>query len=383
MKTWLPRWFACLVMAHSFVPVIAAGPDDAEIARLVKQIGSDKYKERQAAMKRLTEIGEPALTALDKVTTPLEARLRAEAVITAIEKDLQRRLIGHTGGVVTISVSADGKCLLTGGSDNTLRLWDAATGKCLRVFDGHTGNVRGAALAPDGKRILSAGDDSTVRLWDVATGKELLKMTGPGAGWEVAFGPQGQALFAASLWDLNTGKHLGAFARADPGHSLYFGAYCDKARLAATSVADRSIQLCNLKTGKVARELVPLVIEGGSGLIFCFSADGKRLASASSYVSNQFLTNTVQIWDVETGKELKQVAVKDVLCIALSPDGKRLATGGSFDKTVRVWDTATGKELRSYDGHTESVLRVAFFPDGMRIASASWDHTARVWMAPR
>jgi RNA polymerase sigma factor (sigma-70 family) len=110
------------------------------------------------------------------------------------EKELV--LTGHTGRVLCVCVSADGKRLLTcSDADKTLRLWDADTGKFLRVFEGHTDGVISAALSPDGKRVLSGGVDKTVRLWDTDTGKELRKMTGhTGLVWSVAFGPEGQAL---------------------------------------------------------------------------------------------------------------------------------------------------------------------------------------------
>ena len=70
-------------------------------------------------------------------------------------------------------------------------------------------------------------------------------------------------------------------------------------------------------------------------------------------------------------------------CVAFSPDGTRLVSGGWHDPIVRVWDAATGKELRAYEGHSGIVAGVAFFPDGKRIASASHDGTARIWRAPR
>jgi hypothetical protein len=66
MITWLPRWIACLVLAPPLVPVVAADPDDVEIARLIKQLGDDDFAKREAATTRLEEMGESALDALDK-----------------------------------------------------------------------------------------------------------------------------------------------------------------------------------------------------------------------------------------------------------------------------------------------------------------------------
>src|SRR5437879_13621757 len=85
MTTWLIRCFAGLLLVVPFVPAVADDPDDKEIARLVKQLVSSDHRMRDAATKRLTEIGEPALDPLRNVTTPLESRRRAEQLVAVIE----------------------------------------------------------------------------------------------------------------------------------------------------------------------------------------------------------------------------------------------------------------------------------------------------------
>src|SRR5438309_2064580 len=101
MTTWLPRWFALLVLALSFVAVVAAAPDDAEIARLVKQLGDDEFMKREDATTRLKEIGEPALDALQqaKTSNDAEVRRRAAEIVAVLENKLygvELRLTGHT-----------------------------------------------------------------------------------------------------------------------------------------------------------------------------------------------------------------------------------------------------------------------------------------------
>jgi hypothetical protein len=255
MTTWLTRRFALLLLVLPFVPAVA---DDAEIARLVKQFDSSDYRLREAATKRLQEIGEPVLDALAKATTPLETRRRAEQIIAAIEDKLYPEfcLPGHAGSV---SVSADGKRLLTI-DGKTVRLWDTYTGKVLRVFEGHTDFlVNDAALSPDGTQLLSASGfhhiaevrprgDCCARLWDTRTGKELCKYEGhAGVVSSVAFGPEGQAISGdfygtMHLWDLKTGKTIRIFvcheypdAKAKEARGLPVRvAYNEKAKLAAT-----------------------------------------------------------------------------------------------------------------------------------------------------
>src|SRR5262249_39326522 len=66
--------------------------------------------------------------------------------------------------------------------------------------------------------------------------------------------------------------------------------------------------------------------------------------------------------------------------LALSPDGKRLASAGD-DEVIKIWDPATGKVLLTLEGHEDAVNAVAFSPDGKRLASASDDGTVRIWDA--
>src|SRR5207253_9683752 len=98
MTTWLIRCFAFLLLMLPFVPAVADDPDDKEIARLVKQLGSSDYRMRDTATKRLTEVGEPALDALGKAKDMLEMRRRAEAISAVIEGKFcveQLRLTGQ------------------------------------------------------------------------------------------------------------------------------------------------------------------------------------------------------------------------------------------------------------------------------------------------
>jgi WD40 repeat protein len=105
------------------------------------------------------------------------------------------------------------------------------------------------------------------------------------------------------------------------------------------------------------------------------SPDGRRLATGGE-------ENTVILWDVQTGKELRTLRGHsgDVYTVAFSPDddGRWIASAGE-DSTVKVWDSQTGTIVRSFRGHTGLVSSVAFSPDGRRLISGSRDHTAKVW----
>src|SRR5205085_1223247 len=118
------------------------------------------------------------------------------------------------------------------------------------------------------------------------------------------------------------------------------------------------------------------------------SKDGSLLATGSSdgrYALRVLKADAkclgpgaVRLWDARTGKLLRQLGEpsEQVMAVALSPDGRRLASGGATVRgsgVVRVWETASGKPVWSADDHTAEVLAIAFMPDGSSVATAAAD----------
>jgi WD40 repeat protein len=141
--------------------------------------------------------------------------------------------IGHDGTVNSISYSPNGCYIITGSSDNTIRIWDAETGSAVgKPLEGHTDPVSSVAYSPDGRRIISGSDDKTIRIWDAesgsAVGKPLEGHTDP--VWSVAYSPDGRRIISGSddktirIWDAESGSAVGKplEGHTDPVYSVAY-----------------------------------------------------------------------------------------------------------------------------------------------------------------
>jgi len=276
----------------------------------------------------------------------------------------------------------DGARFASSGTDGTVRLWETATGAPLMTLRGHTGAAMGVTFSADGKRIATAGFDKTVRLWDAATGEEKLTLRGHrDMVCSVDFSPDGRQLVSASfdkearIWDTTPAEESsgpGLFTLGGHTDRVNTVAFSADGRRLATGGYDKTVRLWDGRTGQALHTL-----EGHKGPVWgvAFSPDGTRVASAS-------WDRTVKVWDTESGRELLTFARHGapVHGVTFAPDGDSLIST-SWEGLVKVWDSSNGKELLTYAGHLLPAMAVAVSPDGKHVATGSGDRTVKVWEA--
>lgn len=294
---------------------------------------------------------------------------------------------GHPAPVLSVCFSQDGRFILSGSGDKTVKLWDVSSGKEIRTFKGHEGVVESVCFSPDGHYALSGSADKTVKLWDIAADEAVRTFRGhTNSVNSVCFSPDGQNILSGSddnvmsefsgskndmmkLWNLSSDKDIKDFS----GFKGSIKSVCfstDGKYALAGNGRDKTIRIWKISTGKIIR-----TFSGHSDEItsVTFSRDGRYILSGSD-------DKTLKLWDTSSGKEIRTFSghSSGVSSVCFSTDGI-FALSGSDDNTLKLWEVTTGRLVRTISGHSGGVSSVCFSPDDKNILSGSYDRTFKLW----
>ncbi|MBY0522324.1 MAG: hypothetical protein K2R98_02950 [Gemmataceae bacterium] len=307
-----------------------------------------------------------------------------------------------------LSFSADGKQVVVGTNNSTIRRFDVASGKEIDSADGHRGIVVTLAVAPNGKTALTRGSDRTAHLWDLGDGKEVRHFALPGDVTQAAFAPDGQSLAlgtqegALMLWDVQSGKELRKWQAGGGGFAAL--AFAPDGKTLASRGYARVIHLWDPATGKELRQIAEPAqgeMRAGEDLVrsffaepvanLCFGADGTTLAVMpplgnpvvrvlNGRGGDGVKPAALLLFDTATGKLLRKCddVKSGISAFAYAPDGRTLATANS-DGSILLWEAMTGKprlEVRPTQARAFTVL--TFSPDS-RVLAGSVGAEIHLW----
>jgi WD40 repeat protein len=299
-------------------------------------------------------------------------------------------------GVIGLSLSRDGKTLVTAGGDGIIRVWDMEAGQVQRTLTGHTNSIYKAEFSPNEKLIASSSRDSTARIWDFATGRELYKLSGfKCAVKSIAFSPDGKMLAVVGndgmlkLWDVENGKEMKSLVHSDSPDvdvSVYSVVFSRDGKKIYAGNGDGTISEWDAATGK---ETNVWKAHKETIIALAFSPDYRWLASDGYNEAN------VKLWDLATRREIRTFANKKTEglleqshTLAISPNGKLIASSVSgidekqgqfvYVRTF-VWNVETGEKLFTFEGQKFDIGGLVFTPDNRFLISGSADTTIKIY----
>ncbi len=243
-------------------------------------------------------------------------------------------LEGHTAKVWDAEFSPDGKVIISGSVDDTLRLWNVEQFRLIRTMQGHPFPILNLKYSPNGATVATGSTDGVLRLWDVASGRLSQSLEG----------------------------HIGWITGLDISRD---------GRWLASSAEDSTVRLWRLPQGTLAQ----IIDEGMTDVrSVVFSPDSYAIAWGEG--DGQIRLRTVSgVW----WQSIK-VSSHSISSLVFSPDGSLLACGDA-DGVIRIWRIKDGDLLQTLRAHTDAVNDLAFSPDGQWMLSASKDKTLRLWQS--
>lgn len=296
--------------------------------------------------------------------------------------------------VTAISSTTDGRTVVLGTRGGLASFWDSQTGLPRHHYQIAKGHWDGTsenypelkvAISPDGKQLLTGSAQGSVKLWDVATGKQIRELGNLSRRMrEVAISADGQLALAHSssgvtIWQNDSGQRVGHFD-VDEHEVKSFAVSPDGSRLLLklADISDWSkggFQVFGIRDGKRLFQVQHSYPRGAA-----FGPDGKTLATASG--------TDLRIWDIDTGRELRRLDSISLhgdatARIAFSSDGKLLGVAGStYDQVnARIWNLADYRVVDEFKRQTTHyITSLSFTPDNQWVlATGVGDERAFVY----
>ena len=328
--------------------------------------------------------------------------------------------LGHSRGVQSLKVSNNGTSVLSGGEDNTVKLWDSKTGRIKKTLKGHSGIVFSVDFSPDDLMALSGSTDNTLKLWDLIQGKSVKTYRGhTGYVTAVKFFPNGQYALSGSsdktlrLWDIREGIQIHVFE----GHNdaIFSIAISSSLKHIFSGGSKGKINLWNIESGEILKTFkhsdnvsVNSIISLPNDLFISGSADGAikiwhqdqeeplkeffindkkgedlsidslAIGPDGRYIYSAISDNSLKIIDLYEGKIIKTIPLKQsIFSLALSRQNQLYAGRGDGNITVR--NAISGEEIKNFKSNSNEIRSAHMTLDGKYSVNYESRNSISIW----
>ncbi|KAF5287261.1 hypothetical protein FQR65_LT02134 [Abscondita terminalis] len=276
-----------------------------------------------------------------------------------------KMLKGHDDHVITC-LQFYGNKIVSGSDDNTLKVWSATTGKCLRTLVGHTGGVWSSQMS--GTIIISGSTDRTLKVWDAETGVCIHTLYGHTSTVRCMHLHENKVVSGSRdatlrVWDIETGEFLHVLV----GHMAAVRCVQYDGKLVVSGAYDYMVKVWNPE-----REECLHTLQGHTNRVYSLQFDGIHVVSGS-------LDTSIRVWEVETGTCRHTLMGHQSLTSGMELRNNILVSGNA-DSTVKVWDIISGQCLQTLSGpykHQSAVTCLQF--NNRFVITSSDDGTVKLW----
>ena len=309
---------------------------------------------------------------------PLETQTMMEPNRSSLNRTtgslLVNSLQSSQGHITALAWSPDGKLMASGGTNRTIKIWDASSWFQLHTLKNHQEMISALTWNPSGTQLLSASHDKTIKVWDIYSARQQMVLTHEAEVTRISYAPNGRFIVSGSrdgvikVWEADTGLLIRTIKEHGGGITALH--ICPDSQVLVSGSEDKTIQLWDANTGKNLQifeeywtEVNAVLLSKGAEFLFSATDDAtlKQWRSASGNVQQTFRGHQ-----------------ESVRCAALLKNGRYLLSG-SEDKTLKLWEVETGSVLHTFYRHAQGVLALSVSEDQMKLISGGYEGVIKCW----